>query len=92
MIGLVERSAQRVPDHLAVVGESRSLTYAQLLGEARTVATNLRSSNAERVAVAEDDPVRSLILLVGCAYAGIEVCVLPRAATDEAVLATAERL
>jgi acyl-CoA synthetase (AMP-forming)/AMP-acid ligase II len=92
MIGLVQRSAERAPDHLAVVGESRSLTYGQLLAEARDVAIQLRSSNAGRVAVAEDDPVTSLIVLVGCAYAGIEVCVLPRAATDETVLSTAERL
>jgi acyl-CoA synthetase (AMP-forming)/AMP-acid ligase II len=92
MIGLVQRSAQRAPDHLAVVGESRSLTYGQLLAEARDVATHLRSSNAECVAVAEDDPITSLIVLAGCAYAGTEVCVLPRAATDETVVSTAERL
>jgi acyl-CoA synthetase (AMP-forming)/AMP-acid ligase II len=92
MIGLVQRSAERAPDHLAVVGESRSLTYGQLLAEARVVATHLRSSSAERVAVAEDDPVTCLVVLVGCAYAGIEVCVLPRAATDETVSSTAERL
>ncbi|MDT5009055.1 MAG: hypothetical protein QOH57_672 [Mycobacterium sp.] len=92
MISLVQRSAQRDPDHLAVVGESRSLTYGQLLAQAREVATYLSSTHADRVAVAEDDPVSSLILLIGCAYAGIEVCVLPRAATDETVLSTAERL
>jgi acyl-CoA synthetase (AMP-forming)/AMP-acid ligase II len=92
MIGLVQRSAERAPDHLAVVSESRALTYGQLLAEARDVATHLRSLNAERIAVAEDDPVTSLIVLVGAAYAGIEVCVLPRAATDETVLSTAERL
>lgn len=92
MIHLVQRSAERDPAHLAVVGESRSLTYGQLLGEARRIGARLRSLEPARVAVAEDDPVTSLLVLLGCAYAGIEVCVLPRAASDETVRATVERL
>ena len=68
------------------------MTYGQLAAQARDVAAHLRASNAERVAVAVDDPVTSLVVLIGCAHAGIEACVLPRAATDETVVSTAERL
>ena len=92
MIGLVQRSVERDPDQLALVGETRTLTYGRLLADARTVAAHLRHRGVTQVAVAEDDPVTSIVVLVGAAYAGIEVCVMPRAATDETVVLTAERI
>ena len=92
MIDLILRSAETSPEHPAVVGESSSLTYGQLVDQARIVAANLRARGITQAALAEDDIVTSIALLVGCAYAGVEVCVTPRAATDEAVLSTVERL
>lgn len=92
MIGLVQRSVERHPDQPAVVGEFRTLTYGQLLADARTVAAHLRTRGAVRVAIAEDDPIGCIVLLIGCAHAGVEACVLPRAATDEMVLSLAERI
>jgi acyl-CoA synthetase (AMP-forming)/AMP-acid ligase II len=92
VIGLVQRSADRDPDRLAIVGESRNLTYTQLAADARTVAGQLRARDITRLAVAEDDPVTSIVLLAGAAHAGIEVCVLPRAATDESLRSIAEQI
>jgi len=92
MIGLVQRSAERDPDHLAIVGENQSLTYGQMLEQAHNVAANLRERGIERVAIAEDDVVTSIVILTGCAHAGIEACILPRAATDDIVVSIAEQI
>jgi len=92
MIGLVERSAERDPDRPAIVGESRSLTYGELLAGARTVAAQLRARGAERVAIAEHDPISTIVILTGCAHAGLEACVLPTAATDETVVSIADQI
>ncbi|MDN5744900.1 MAG: acyl--CoA ligase [Nocardioidaceae bacterium] len=92
MIGLIERSAEHDGDRLAIVGESRQLTYTELLHQARTVAAQLQARGATRVAIVVPDPIEAIIILAGCAHAGIEACVLPTAATDKAVIAIADQI
>jgi acyl-CoA synthetase (AMP-forming)/AMP-acid ligase II len=74
MIELLERAAGRAPEQTAVVTPEDSVSYAELLDEARRVATTLRERDIERFAVVEPDAAWVIRLLAGAALAGAEPC------------------
>ena len=74
MILLLEAAASSSPDREAVVTREGAATYAELLDDARRVATALRRRGIARFAVVEPDAAWVLRLLAGAALAGAEPC------------------
>lgn len=74
MILLLEAAAASSPEREAVVTREGSATYAQLLDDARRVATALRRRDITRFAIVEPDAGWVLRLLAGAALAGVEPC------------------
>ena len=74
MILLLEAAASSSPDREAVVTREGAATYAELLADARHVATALRRRGITRFAVVEPDAGWVLRLLAGAALAGAEPC------------------
>jgi len=74
MILLLERAADEVPDHPAVVTEEGTTTYADLRAGAHRVAAGLQARGITRFAVVEPDARRILQLLAGAALVGSEPC------------------
>jgi acyl-coenzyme A synthetase/AMP-(fatty) acid ligase len=74
MILLLERAADEVPDHPAVVTEEGTTTYADLRAGARRVAAALQARGTSRFAIVEPDARRILQLLAGAALVGSEPC------------------
>jgi len=74
MIRLLELAAAAAPDSIAVVTDERSLTWAELLGEARGVAGALADRQIARFAIVEHDAGIVMALLAGAALAGAEPC------------------
>ncbi len=69
----LERSAQNVPEQCALADEADSVTYAQLLDQARRIGTNLASRGEWKnrpIAVLIDRNMRSVILFMGIVYSG----------------------
>ncbi len=74
MILLLEAAASSSPQREAVVTREGAATYAQLLDDARRVATALRRHGITRFAIVEPDAGWVLRLLAGAALAGVEPC------------------
>src|SRR5690348_11086554 len=74
MILLLQRAAEELPDHPAVVTGEGTTTYADLYLGARRVGAGLTARGATRFAVLEPDARRILELLAGAALAGSEPC------------------
>jgi acyl-CoA synthetase (AMP-forming)/AMP-acid ligase II len=74
MIGLLESAAARSPSHTAVVTPEGSVSYGELLSDARRVAAALRRRGITRFALVEPDVAWVLRLLAGGALAGAEPC------------------
>jgi acyl-CoA synthetase (AMP-forming)/AMP-acid ligase II len=74
MIQLLERAAAASPSHPAVITSEASVSYQELLADARRIAAALRRRQITRFAVAERDAAWILKLLCGAALAGAEPC------------------
>jgi len=74
MIRLLERAASASPDQVAVVSGSGSVTYGELLADARRVAISLVTHGVSRFAILEPDAAWILRLLCGAALVGAEPC------------------
>lgn len=85
MIEILLAAAEENPDQVAVVSPFGETTYAELARGARATAAELRARGVQRFGILEPDPAQVLALLAGSALAGVEACVYPLAATDEAV-------
>jgi acyl-CoA synthetase (AMP-forming)/AMP-acid ligase II len=84
MIRLLERAAGASPDQVAVVSSAGTVTYGELLDQARRVAASLRSRNLTQFAIVEPDAALVIALLAGAALAGAEPCQYqPDIAPDE---------
>jgi acyl-CoA synthetase (AMP-forming)/AMP-acid ligase II len=92
LIELLRVAASEVPAHPAIVTPTRTLTYAALTRQAESAAAALRERGIDRVAVLESDPAATWALLAAGSLAGIETCVYPPAASDDAVAQLRERL
>lgn len=85
MIELLREAAHELPDHPAIITPSRTLTFAELLAAAETAAAELLRRGIDRVAVLDNDADVVWALLAAGSLSGVEVCVYPIAATDEAI-------
>ncbi len=74
MIRLLEQAATRDPDHVAVTTAEATVTYGELLADARAVAGGLLARKIERFAIVEHDVAWVLRLLGGAAASGAEPC------------------
>jgi acyl-CoA synthetase (AMP-forming)/AMP-acid ligase II len=74
MILLLEAAASSSPAREAVVTREGTATYAELVDDARRVATALRRCGITRFALVEPDAGWVLRLLAGAALAGAEPC------------------
>lgn len=74
MIGLLEAAAAAQGPRSAVIGPDGSISYQDLLHQARAVATGLTEAGVTRFAVAEADAAWVIRLLAGAAHAGAEPC------------------
>jgi acyl-CoA synthetase (AMP-forming)/AMP-acid ligase II len=74
MIDLLKRAATAAPEQTAVVTPESSVSYDELLGEARRVGAALRERGIERFAVVEPDAAWVIRLLAGAALVGAEPC------------------
>ncbi len=74
MIRLLERAAAASPNHAAVVTNSGSMSYGELLADARRVAAALTARGIDRFAILEPDAAWILRLLAGAALVGAEPC------------------
>ena len=71
----LERSAERFPDKVALRDEHESLTYAEYVRQAKTVATYLLANEAagrrsRPIAVIIDRNIRSIVAFMGIVYSG----------------------
>jgi acyl-CoA synthetase (AMP-forming)/AMP-acid ligase II len=85
MIELLREAAHELPDHLAIITPSRSLTFAEVLTDAETAAAALLARGITRFAVLDDDAATVWSLLAASSLSGAEICVYPIAATDEVI-------
>jgi acyl-CoA synthetase (AMP-forming)/AMP-acid ligase II len=74
MIELLERAADAAPEQTAVVTPEGSVSYGDLLDEARRVGAALRERDITRFAVVEPDAAWAIRILAGAALAGAEPC------------------
>jgi acyl-coenzyme A synthetase/AMP-(fatty) acid ligase len=74
MIRLLERASGASASHIAVVTPEGSVSYGQLVGDARAVGAELRRRGIERFALIETDAGAVIRLLGGAAVAGAEPC------------------
>lgn len=96
MIRLLEQAAARHAEQVAVVTPETTLTYGELLADARRVAASLHERRIESFAVVEPDAAWVLRLLAGAAAAGAEPCQyqpdIPSAQLAEQAAALGHRL
>lgn len=91
MIGLLRRAASELPDGQAVVSPWGESSYQDLLAQADSAAAALKD-DVRRIGILEPNPATVVSILAGCAAVGIDACVYPLAATDEAAARLAARL
>ena len=72
VIDYLDRTAERIPDKVAVVDETKSLTFAQLREAARRVASGLSEHGIfhRPVAVYLEQSAESIVSFLGAAYSG----------------------
>lgn len=58
--------------------ENKQVTYAELLQKAENIAARLKKSGYERVAICVADKMNTLMLAVGCIFAGIPFLVIDK--------------
>jgi amino acid adenylation domain-containing protein len=83
---LLARSAQRLPDKVALVAGDRRLTYAQVAAAAAAVTATLQARGVvpgDRVALCMDDPVETIagifgVLAAGGVFVSINAAVKPQ--------------
>jgi len=92
MIELLRDAAASVPDQVAIVSDTESVTYAELTRRAEAAASVLSDRGIERLAILEPDPATVWALLAGASLVGAEACVYPLAATDDVVASLRDRL
>lgn len=85
MIELLEAAAAARPDDVVVTSPGRRTTYAELQRDTYSIATALLQRGNQRIAVLLQEPAEVLAVLAACSRIGVEACVYPLAATDEAV-------
>lgn len=85
MIELLEAAAAARPDDVVVTSPGRRTTYADLQRDTNSIATALLQRGNQRIAVLLQEPAEVLAVLAACSRIGVEACVYPLAATDEAV-------
>lgn len=85
MIDLLRAAAKHGLNRQAVVTSGRTSTFGQILESAECAAANLGRLKVDRVAILDSDPHHVIPLLAGSALAGVEACIYPVAASDEAV-------
>ncbi|WP_435770527.1 class I adenylate-forming enzyme family protein [Nocardioides sp. SYSU DS0651] len=91
MIELLEAAAAARGGEVAVASAARATTYDELRTGAHAVATALLDRGLRRIAVLSPEPAEVLAVLAACSRVGVEACVYPLAATDEAVDEMVER-
>ncbi|HEY1237547.1 MAG TPA: class I adenylate-forming enzyme family protein [Solirubrobacterales bacterium] len=74
MITLLERAAEAAPRQAAVVTSEGSVSYGELLDQARRAGAALRERQITRFAVIEPDAAWVIRLLAGAALVGAEPC------------------
>jgi acyl-CoA synthetase (AMP-forming)/AMP-acid ligase II len=74
MISLLESAAAVSPSRTAVVSPEGSISYAELLADAKRIAATLQRRGITRFAVVEPDAGWVVRLLAGAALAGVEPC------------------
>ena len=72
VIDYLDRTAERIPDKIAVVDETKSLTFTQLREAARRVASGLSEHGIfhRPVAVYLEQSAESIVSFLGAAYSG----------------------
>lgn len=91
MIELLRRAAEQSVDLDAVVSTHGTSTFGRLLEQAECAAANLAARGITRIAILDDDPAHVIALYAGSSLAGVEACIYPLAATEEAVAEYRER-
>ncbi|MCW3000021.1 MAG: long-chain fatty acid--CoA ligase [Solirubrobacterales bacterium] len=92
LIDVLRAGAAAEPARPAVIAAGRSVSYADLVAQAQSVARGLRERGVTRFGCAVQDPIGVIVLLAASAASGSEACVYPRALEPDAVTALAQRL
>lgn len=85
MYELLDAASRARPDAVVVTSPTRRTTYAELRRATDAIATALVQRGERRIAVLLPEPADVLAVLAACSRIGVEACVYPLAATDEAV-------
>lgn len=91
MYELLDAATRARPDAVVVTSPARRTTYAELSRDVAAIATALVERGSRRVAVLLAEPADVLAVLAACSRIGVEACVYPLAATDQAVEEMVER-
>ncbi|PWN04922.1 long-chain fatty acid--CoA ligase [Nocardioides silvaticus] len=84
MIDLLRRVAERDRDAVAVIAESGTWTYGQLVDEADRLAHGLRAAGIDRFAIVTNDIPAIVALLAASSLVGAEACTYaPIASVEE---------
>src|SRR3954471_19662967 len=77
LIEVLRQAAAKVPDQSIVVSRDRSLSYAECLDRAETLARGLSARSIDRIACLVDDVGELIALLCASSATGTEACVYP---------------
>ncbi|WP_354697389.1 2-succinylbenzoate--CoA ligase [Paraconexibacter sp. AEG42_29] len=92
LIDVLRTTAAEHPERQAIIAAGRTITYAELVSAAGSIAGGLHARGIVAVGCAVQDPVDVVSVLAAASAAGVEACVYPRGLDAEATATLAQRL